>query len=129
VVLWVDNDSTVEHSVSLRMLYLGWPQRGQGTSQVRLVEVACKQYLYILHAHEADRERRFKRFPKERSLFFFPTARQPLGGLSLLVFRGFAITHFRHTTLSRTPLDEGQARRRDLYLTTHNTHNRQISMP
>ena len=28
-----------------------------------------------------------------------------------------------------TPLDEWSARRRDLYLTTHNTHNRQISMP
>jgi hypothetical protein len=35
---------------------------------------------------------------------------------------------FRHTTLGRTPLDEGPARRRDLYLTTHNTHKRQISM-
>ena len=30
----------------------------------------------------------------------------------------------RHTTLGRTPLDEGSARRRDLYLTTHNTHDR-----
>jgi hypothetical protein len=27
-----------------------------------------------------------------------------------------------------TPLDEGSARRRDLYLTTHNTHNRRTSM-
>jgi len=35
----------------------------------------------------------------------------------------------RHTTLGRTPLDEGSARRRDLYLTTHNTHNRHTSMP
>jgi hypothetical protein len=35
---------------------------------------------------------------------------------------------FRHTKLGRTPLDEGPARRRDLYLTTHNTHNRQTSM-
>jgi hypothetical protein len=30
-------------------------------------------------------------------------------------------------TLGRTPLDEGSARRKDLYLTTHNIHNRQIS--
>ena len=35
----------------------------------------------------------------------------------------------RRTTVGRTPLDEGSARRRDLYLTTHNTHNRQTSMP
>jgi hypothetical protein len=58
-----------------------------------------------------------------------PMARQPLEGLGRLIFRGFTITHFRHTTVGRTPLDEGSARRRDLYLTTHNTHNRQTSMP
>jgi hypothetical protein len=31
-------------------------------------------------------------------------------------------------TVCRTPLDEESARRRGLYLTTHNTHNRQTSM-
>ena len=30
----------------------------------------------------------------------------------------------RHTTFGRTPLDKWSARRRHLYLTTHNTHNR-----
>jgi len=35
----------------------------------------------------------------------------------------------RRTTVGRTPLDEWSARRRDLYLTTHNTHNRLTSMP
>ena len=30
----------------------------------------------------------------------------------------------RRITVDRTPLDEWSARRRDLYLTTHNTHNR-----
>jgi len=35
----------------------------------------------------------------------------------------------RRTTVGRTPLDEWSARRRDLYLTTHNTHNRQTSIP
>jgi len=34
----------------------------------------------------------------------------------------------RRTTVGMTPLDEWSARRRDLYLTTHNTHNRQTSM-
>jgi hypothetical protein len=42
-------------------------------------------------------------------------------------YRGFTIT-LRHTTLDRTPVDVWPARRRDLYLTTHNTHNRQTSM-
>jgi hypothetical protein len=32
------------------------------------------------------------------------------------------------TTVGRTPLDEWSARRRDLYLTTHNTQNRRSSM-
>jgi hypothetical protein len=36
----------------------------------------------------------------------------------------------RHTTVGRTTLDEGSARRRGLYLTTtRNTHKRQTSMP
>ena len=35
----------------------------------------------------------------------------------------------RRTAVGRNPLDEWSARRRDLYLTTHNTHNRQTSMP
>ena len=35
----------------------------------------------------------------------------------------------RRSTVGRTPLDERSALRRDLYLTTHNTHNRHTSMP
>ena len=35
----------------------------------------------------------------------------------------------RRSTFGRTPLDEWSARRRDLYLITHDTHKRQISMP
>jgi hypothetical protein len=34
----------------------------------------------------------------------------------------------KRTTVGRTPLDEWSARHRDLYLTTHNTHNKQRSM-
>jgi hypothetical protein len=61
-------------------------------------------------------------------ILFFLMARQRLGNLGCLILRRFTITLFRHTALGRTPLDEGPARRRDLYLTTHNTHNRQTSM-
>jgi len=39
------------------------------------------------------------------------------------------LDHTRRITVGRTPLDAWSARRRDLYLTTHNTHNRQTSMP
>jgi hypothetical protein len=41
--------------------------------------------------------------------------------------RGFLITH-NDAPVSRIPLHKWSARRRDLYLTTHNTHNRQRSM-
>jgi hypothetical protein len=34
----------------------------------------------------------------------------------------------RRTTVGRTPLDEWSVRRRDLYLTTHNTHKKKTSM-
>ena len=34
----------------------------------------------------------------------------------------------RHATVGMTPLDELSARRRDLYLTTHDNHNRKTSI-
>ena len=43
-------------------------------------------------------------------------------------YRGSKIT-LRHATVGRTPLDERSAHRRDLLLTTHNTHNGQRSLP
>jgi len=43
-------------------------------------------------------------------------------------FFGFLDHTQRYNTVGRTPLDEWSSRRRDLYLTTHNTHNRQTSM-
>jgi hypothetical protein len=46
-----------------------------------------------------------------------------------LVTRGFLITHNDAPQSVGLLLDEWSARRRDLYLTTHNTHNRQTSMP
>jgi len=42
-------------------------------------------------------------------------------------YQEFTIS-LRHTTLGRNPLDERSARRRDLYLKTRNTHNRQTTM-
>jgi len=43
-------------------------------------------------------------------------------------YRDFTTTP-RHTTLGRTPLGTRSVRCRDLYLTRHNTHTRQTSMP
>ena len=41
---------------------------------------------------------------------------------------GCTCSHSDTHILGMTPLDEGSARRRDLYLTTHNIHKRQTSM-
>ena len=48
--------------------------------------------------------------------------------------RASSLTRFldhtqRRITVGRTPLDEWSARRRDFYLATHNTRNRQTPMP
>jgi hypothetical protein len=56
---------------------------------------------------------------------YFP---QPGSGLQPPRFSRF-LDHTRRPTVGRTPLDEWTIRRRDLYLTTPNTHNRQTSMP
>ena len=61
-----------------------------------------------------------------KSILFLQGVRAPSGPGPH--YRGFTIT-LRHTTLGGTPLEEWSARRRDLYLTEHNTHNRQTSMP
>ena len=43
-------------------------------------------------------------------------------------YRGFTIT-LSHATLGRTPLNKWSAGRRDLYLTAHDIHKTQASMP
>ena len=55
-------------------------------------------------------------------------ARQPPVGQGLLI-REVSISDTPRATVGWTPLDEWPARRRDLYLTTHNTHNIQTSVP
>jgi len=55
----------------------------------------------------------------------FSVKQQPPVGQGLLIIEASG-KHSRHTTLSRTPLDKWSARRKDLYLTKHNTHNTEI---
>jgi hypothetical protein len=66
-------------------------------------------------------------FPSGICMCFFFWRFDPIPG------HGFPLGAFtirlRHTTVGRTPLDEWLAGRRDLYLTTHNTHKTQTSMP
>jgi hypothetical protein len=52
----------------------------------------------------------------------------PIWVMSSLFLRFLDHTQ-RRTTVGRTPLDKRSARHTNLYLITHNTHNRQTSMP
>jgi len=56
---------------------------------------------------------------------FFPGGTTAMFGYGTPHFRGSEITD-RSTALGMTSLDDGSARRRDLYLTTHAIHKRQI---
>ena len=58
---------------------------------------------------------------------FSSKVRQPTSWPGSAHYRGFTITLMK-TTLGRTPLDKWSARRRDLYVTIHNTHKKQTSM-
>jgi len=55
-------------------------------------------------------------------------AQQPYLGLGCLIIEISRSHVVRHTTLSKTPLGEGLACPRDIYLTSFNTHKRQTSM-
>ena len=58
-----------------------------------------------------------------------PMVQQALVGQGLLVTKASQSNSVWHIILDRTPLDEWSARRRDLYLTTHNIDKRQTSEP
>ena len=66
-------------------------------------------------------------YTKQHSVFFFIWLKSPQWARASSFLRFLHHTQ-RRTTVSRTPLDEWSARRRVLYLTTLNTHNRQTSM-
>ena len=76
------------------------------------------------------------RFPQTLHCGVFQSGSRPLTLrllMSYIYMEHLSLMFLDHTqrrsTTGRTPLDEWSARRRDLYLTTHDTHNRQISMP
>ena len=90
-----------------------------------LLTIACLHTLILQHStYGASTRLQCKTTPL---LLFFLWRFDPLPGRGLPL-RGFTIT-FRHTTLGSTPLDKWSARRRYLYLTTHNTHKTQTSTP
>jgi hypothetical protein len=72
--------------------------------------------------------REFTYLPKIFSTFFCFCRDTPQWSRAFSFTRCLDHTKLR-TSVGRTPLEERSACRRDLYLTTHDTHNRQTSMP
>ena len=64
----------------------------------------------------------------QSSLYFFWAQLPPSQWARASSFLKFLDHTQRSTTVGRTPLDQWSARRRDLYLTTHNTHKKQTPM-
>ena len=64
----------------------------------------------------------------DRHRVFFVIWQNSLHCARVSSFNRFLDHTQRRTTVSRIPLDEGSARRRDLYMTKYNIHNRQTSM-
>ena len=76
-----------------------------------------------------SKTRRSEQTRKQESTIFFGLWRcDPTRVMASSLLRFLDHTQ-RRNTVGRTPLDEWSARSRDLNLTTHNTHNRQTSMP
>ena len=63
------------------------------------------------------------------NIFFFFLAQHPRQWARVSSFTRFLDHTQRRISVGRTPLDEWSARRRDLYLTTHNTLARNIHAP
>ena len=89
-----------------------------------LVIISLKE----MFSNSALRSQAIESFEGEKDFFFLIWRNSHQWAMASSFTRFLDHTH-RRTTVGRTPLDEWSARRRDLYLTKHNTHNRQISMP
>ena len=96
--------------------------------------VLCVGYLLEFYATQLHKNQPSRGL----NVYFFSTgATQPTVGVYFAaLYRALASSRMRlldHTqrraTVGRTPLNQRSVRRRDLYLTTHNTHNRQTSIP
>jgi hypothetical protein len=92
-------------------------------------------YFWLMHCLHRERKQ-----PKEtrwcsknphqvREVFFLCFWRDSLQWVRVSSFTRFLNQTQRRTTVGMNPLDEWSARRRDFYLTTHNIHNGQTSMP
>ena len=94
-------------------------------------KLAAVTFFYIYHSHYTLENPQSSFY---HSMLFSVHCLFAFGAKAPQWARASSITRFpdhtqRRTTIGKTPLDEWSASRRDLYFTTHNTHNRQTSVP
>jgi hypothetical protein len=127
------------HKVELNRRY-SWRAIRRRTSKVSVYWMLLPMDNRMWHENITDRE--LKNISAVRNnniflIFFPPGATQLIVGVyftalyrALTSSRTKLLDHIqRRATVGRNPLNEWSVRSRDLYLTTHNTHNRQTSMP
>jgi hypothetical protein len=94
----------------------------------RVCDMWLDTYRAFVERYWRGKSKYLEKSPPQLSFFFLSCGATAQIGPRLPLF-GSSYTTIRHTTLGRTSLDEGSARRRDLHLTTNSIHNRQTSMP
>jgi hypothetical protein len=106
---------STEHKKNGGMLFQNWPYD-------------CVHNIFLLTIYYIFQSLAVKT-AKSVALYcdLFSVARMPLSGAEPPLYRGLTIM-LRSSTWVRTPLDEWSAWHREIYLTTHNTHNIQICM-
>jgi hypothetical protein len=95
---------------------------------MRFVVDVCAEFVHIMWITQHYRIFKCLYYENDMCIVCLLLARQPPVGQGPL-FHEVPRSHKRRTTDGRNPLDEWSLRRRDLYLTTHNSHNRQTSKP
>ena len=104
-------------------------QRSAGSVRsrnLRIEQVVARSSVYRLRGRNVSNSASWSRTFTSGAFVF--DARGPQWAMASSFTRFLDRTQ-RRTTISRTPLDEWSVRRRDLCLTTHDTHNRHPSMP
>ena len=92
------------------------------------MQIICNSFYNIFQIRRIQEYININLHGSSRKVCFFLWRCDPTRVMASLFLRFLDHTQ-RRSTVGRTPLDEWSARRRDLYLTTQNTHNRQTSMP
>ena len=90
--------------------------------------IILEKFVLLSPDYSAEAKYFFSSFSSSFFLFFFFFLRNSPQWAMASSFTRFLDHTQRRTTVGRTPPDEWSARRRDYYLTTHNTHKRRTPM-